>query len=108
MTKIHGIVYVIIGVAVALYSYKVNPTKLILFMYAGIIFSIWGLIRIFIDRAKKPKVHKHHQQRSMPHPQAPIHQQGSPVAKFCHRCGTTLHNFQNFCHNCGERLTHHK
>lgn len=97
MVRIHGIVYILIGAAVAVYSYIVDPVKLSLFMYAGIAFVAFGFIRLIAISSKKQRAHAAHQR---------IQQ---PVAKrFCSGCGSALNDFQNFCHNCGQRMFHKK
>ena len=101
MTRINGWVYTIIGAAVSIYSYVVNPEKLRLFIWVGIAAVVFGLIRVVIDNMNnpttKPVHHKHHNNTRQ------------PIAKnFCSSCGTAVHDFQNFCHNCGQRFMHRK
>lgn len=85
---IHAIVYTVVGIVVALYSLYVDPDKLKLFLWVGVGFFVFGIVRLAMDHMKKPK--KRHQPRS--------------AKGFCYNCGAALHEVQNFCHNCGQKI----
>jgi len=101
--RIHGLVFIIVGSVVSVYSYAVDPKNLRLFVWFGIGMLIFGIFRLLIDHMNKPKkhkkVHKHHVQQHSNY-RRPV------VNKFCHGCGGAVHDFQNFCHMCGSQLMH--
>ena len=100
MAKIHGFVYLIVGIFVALISYFSDNPSLKLFLYIGFLLGIIGIIKLFITslQRKKEKPVKH---------QTTTHKQ-SAFAKYCQRCGNIVRNFDNFCSKCGQALLHRK
>lgn len=87
--KIHGIVYIIVGLVVSSISYWINSSvegaNLWIFFYIGIGFIIYGGVRLFI--VETPEV---------------------PLKKFevleCSRCGHKIRTVDNYCYHCGKRL----
>ena len=88
MVRIHGLAYIIIGAIVAAYSFFMGDENLQLFVWLGLAFLAFGLLRLLID-SKKTKGHK---------------AQPQIAKKFCTTCGSAVQDFQNFCHNCGQRI----
>ena len=105
--RIHGLVFIIVGSVVSIYSYAVDPRNLRLFVWFGLGMLIFGIFRLFIDhinKPKEPKKHKHH--NSHQHVQRHSNYRMPVVSKFCHGCGSAVHDFQNFCHMCGTQMMH--
>ena len=104
MAKVHGTIYLIIGIFVAIASYKINYDKLYPFFYIGLLFVIYGIAKIiigFINKEGKkqvisPTVHKNQLNQFKP----PIKQQ----YKRCPNCGNVARGHDNFCSRCGNRM----
>ena len=104
MAKIHGIVYLITGIFVAVASYEISYGKLYVFFYIGLLFIIYGIAKTiieFINKDKKkevnsPNIHKN-QLNQFKHP---LKQQ----YKRCPNCGNVARGYDNFCPRCGNRL----
>ena len=113
MAKIHGITYIIIGIAVILMSWFSNArsdsNSMTLFIYVGIIFVIIGIIKIFILFIKKqnePKTHHSVEHHSQQHHQIhQVHQkvksQTFPGHITCPSCHARNAAHSNFCMRCG-------
>lgn len=91
MGEIHGIVYIIIGVFFAITSKLIDTNKqenkLAFFVVVGGILFLIGVGKIIAKWIKESK----------PKP-------GQAVKKYCRRCGTIMHSFQEFCHRCGTKI----
>ena len=104
MAKVHGIIYLIIGLFVTVASYKINYDKLYLFFYIGLLFIIYGVAKIiigFINKEERKKVapsniHKNQLNQF----KQPIKQQ----YKRCQNCGNVARGYDNFCSRCGNRM----
>lgn len=101
MVRIHGLVYLIVGIGVVIPSRFVDGLQP--FFYVGIVFIAIGVAKLvwrYITREKTPKMqsYKPMQQRRT---QAPYQQQ--PVYR-CPRCGSQSGALFNFCSQCGVRL----
>ncbi len=96
MAKIHGFVYLIVGIFVALISYFSDNQSLKLFLYVGFLLGIIGIIKLFITGLKKKKEKPVKQQTTTPKQAA--------FTKYCHRCSNLVRNFDNFCSKCGTAL----
>lgn len=104
MAKIHGIVYFIIGLFVAIASYKINYNNLYPFLYVGLLFVVYGVAKIiigFINKEDKkeaipPNSHKNqlNQFKQIPKQQY----------KRCQTCGNAARSSDNFCARCGNRM----
>jgi len=104
MVKIHGVVYLIVGLFIAIGSLIVNlqdkSYKFVLFLLIGLGMIVLGIIKLM---GPKKKVHKPTTQQSQ--------QQFNPqqqFVKYCSRCGAALQGFQQFCHNCGSKMFHRR
>lgn len=94
MTDINGIVFVIIGAAVSLVSYRVGPS-FTFFFWLGMIMFIYGVIKIVMQYLKsqtgtKANHHVPHHVNQQPH--------------ICPRCKSKVFPSFNFCAKCGYRL----
>lgn len=98
MAKIHGFVYLIVGIFIALVSYFSDNPSLKLFLYIGFLIGIIGIIKLFITalqrKKEKPTVKQH--------PTTTPKQ--AAFTKYCQRCGNLVRNFDNFCSKCGTAL----
>ena len=104
MASIPGWIYIIIGVAIAIYSKLLvketgaNPF-LNIFFYIGVAFIAVGLVKTIFKRSKKDK--------PVNEPHTPVQQkqtQNTPGIVYCNRCGAKHYSNSNFCHLCGSRL----
>lgn len=125
MARIHGLAYLLIGILIASSSYYIDKNireGFTLFIYAGLLMIIIGIIKLAVlwaknRKEKKPAHHhtthhhaqhtQHHtrhtsQQHTQPHThhQTRQHQQTT----YCPRCGAALSSRANFCYNCGNRI----
>lgn len=95
MPKIHGLIYILVGLFVSILSYKLNYEKLIFFFYAGLIFIFIGVIKLIFDLIKR--------EMSKTTTQHKIH--GKPQnIRYCHQCGATLSLHHKFCTRCGAKV----
>jgi len=107
MGEIHGLVYLIAGAAVAIYSWFIDKTSdknYIVFTVIGSFFVLVGIVKLLIKKSKTPRAPK--QQRQVHHQmyQQPIQQFEHIVAGYCHQCGNAVRHFDNFCGRCGQRI----
>jgi sulfite exporter TauE/SafE len=95
LAEIHGIVYIIIGIFFAISSRIIDTrnqeTKLTIFVIAGIVMIIIGIFKLMFKGSKKKVRHKHSHQ-------------STAMKRYCKKCGTVLHSFQQFCHRCGDKI----
>ena len=110
MAKIHGIVYIIIGGAVAFASWAMSFESLKFFFYVGCVFVIIGMFKLVFkgmsDKEDK-KIQKYKEQKQASannqirqQPQRQINMQ----YKRCHTCGNVMYARANFCSVCGTRI----
>jgi Zn-dependent protease with chaperone function len=113
---IHWIIWLIIGVAITIFSWSLG-SKFVLFFYAGLVFVGIGIaklgIRIVVGREKKAV-----KETQQPHPSMSQHAQHGwvqghqhamaqgqhierPQYYICPRCRQPLVRNAKFCHNCG-------
>ena len=126
MAKINGIVYMIIGLIIILVSWKVDRKELFVFIYAGYIMIVVGVVKLIFVRKVNTRekagstVHParrhpqrqhtstHHQspQASQPHKSAPTGNMpmSSRETKRCLRCSNALSPYDKFCNKCGARI----
>ncbi len=100
MAAIKGIIFVIIGLFVSISSYalgKKGSANLQLFIYVGISFVAFGLIKMLIEAAGKPK-----KEKKTLHKPASASQ--NPRVKHCPVCRIKMPSYANFCFNCGRRM----
>jgi hypothetical protein len=101
--KIPSLVYIIVGLAVSLFSRYVSQRTenngLELFFYVGIGFIIWGTFRLILgfvlsDKSKKPK-EKETKKNNYSDDKTVIR---------CHVCSVKHYSTSNYCHMCGTKL----
>lgn len=112
--KIHGFVYLIIGVFMVAYSKFTggDEAKLIIFVWIGYFFLFVGIVKILLKtilgRGKISKKNFSHQ--TAHHPLENLSQShsslGEQAVKFCAKCGSTVRHFDKFCSQCGNRHFH--
>ena len=97
MPKIHGLVYVAVGLFVSIFSWKFNYQKLIFFFYVGLIFILVGIIKLLFElvKFKKEKIKPSHQA---------IQKHQSHHIKYCSQCGNPARIHDKFCSKCGARI----
>ena len=93
MAKIHWSIYILVGLFVSISSWRINYEDLYIFFYAGLVFSLIGIVKLVlglsIKKDKKEKsIIKHHAQG----------------AKYCHNCGYAARLHDKFCSKCGVRI----
>ena len=98
MAKIHGLVYLLVGLLVSFLSWKLNYEKLMFFFYIGLIFVFIGVIKLITGLMKKKnnEVDAHKKHGKMP--------QAHRQVKYCHQCGSALSPHHRFCSRCGARI----
>ena len=90
-TKIHGLVYILVGLFVSFASWMVNFGKLLLFFYAGLLFILVGIVKLSLGKRDEAKHAAHHK---------PQHQ---AKFRYCPRCANILRPHDRFCSVCGAR-----
>lgn len=89
MPKIHGLIYIAVGLFVSILSWRLDYNKLTFFFYAGLVFVLVGVIKLLLDLAKRKagaKEKAHHR----------LHQ-----IKYCPKCGNATKLHDRFCSRCG-------
>lgn len=94
MAKIHGLVYVVVGLFVSVFSWKLNYEKLVFFFYIGLVFIVIGITKMILGLAKKrtDKTEKGH------------YKDNQKQRKYCPKCGNGLNAGDIFCSRCGTRI----
>lgn len=116
--KIHGAVYVVLGILMSLYArfiqVKTQKSSMALFFWLGIGFIIFGIFRlitnyVFKDNSKVKSREpsgleklKRERENFLNKASGSSALQQSIVA--CSRCGTKHYSNSNFCHICGASL----
>ena len=104
MPKIHGIIYLAIGIFVAITSYEISYAKLYFFFYIGLLFIIYGVAKIiigFINKEEKKQASSSNIRKNQLNQfKQPIKQQ----YKRCSNCGNAARGYDNFCARCGNKL----
>lgn len=96
MAKIHGLVYILVGLLVSILSYRLNYEKLIFFFYAGLFFILVGISKLifwFIKKQEKVQHQAANQARYQAHHYKRCHKCGSAVVfngRFCSKCGAAV------------------
>ena len=93
MAKVHGIVYIAVGIFVSIMSWKLNYEKLIFFFYAGLIFVFVGIVKLAFSLVKNKTSKKEN-----------LHHRMQGNIKYCHNCGTALRLHHKFCVKCSARV----
>ncbi len=115
MTRIHGSVFVIIGLVVSVVSYLLE--HLFAFLYVGIVFIFYGLIKLIFFSSKKEKSqtqnphlqpnqsNQKYQQQQYPQlkPNVKVHYHPQTNYQYviCPSCGYHMHTSYRFCPRCG-------
>ena len=124
MTKIHGMVYIIMGIIVLSVSWFVKRDKLVVFIYASFIMIAMGVVKLVFS-AKKEQLHSRHavenKTNAVPTSSAISHARASrqhginktfnkavaaetsPEIRKCLRCTNILNGNDRFCSRCGAR-----
>ena len=108
MVKIHGAVYVILGLFIAAVVRKVDAQKLAFFFYAGIAFMLFGILKIIFTAGTKKEtrteiISRQVQQRNLQ--QKNMQQRNlQPQFKRCPICNNVVRIHDNFCSRCGAVL----
>ncbi len=97
MPKIHGLIYIAVGMLVSIMSYKLNYEKLILFFYIGLIFIFVGVVKLIFGLIKNKASKKETAHHKIQQPQ-------THNIKYCHNCGTALRLHHRFCIKCGAKV----
>jgi len=99
MSKIHWLIYVIVGLFVSIASWRIYYNRFIIFFYIGLIFILIGIAKLIFSlmetKEKKETAHK---------PQDKAHAHQAQQFKYCTRCGAQLRIHNNFCSRCGARV----
>lgn len=101
MAKIHGLIYIIVGLFISILSWKLTYQKFILFFYIGLIFVLVGAIKIilnFLKNKSQNKLQSAHQK--MPYQLQQKHLQAQKFRR-CHKCGNIMKLNDRFCSRCG-------
>lgn len=94
MAKIHGLVYVVVGLFVSVFSWKLNYEKLVFFFYIGLVFIVIGITKMLLNLTKsKHKTDEGHRRAQHQH-----------SLKYCPKCGNGLKAGDIFCSRCGTRI----
>src|SRR3989338_3335050 len=101
MAKIHGLVYLIIGIFVSVASWKINNEDLYIFFYAGILFVGVGVAKLLLSLMRNKKEDEkiiHHKEIS--------HRQTQHLQHYkrCKGCGSVMRINDRFCSRCGLRV----
>ena len=120
--RIHGIVWIIVGVFLVGFSYFISGSgvdiqKFSLFIWTGAVFIVIGFVKAVIWIKSKPAKAKTHKE-NYPHHRAKLNKEDNPVnqmhgqtnefIKFCSSCGNAVRHFDRFCYKCGSRVFHKK
>jgi hypothetical protein len=107
MPKIPGIVYVILGIAMAWFARYVDTRTqnqgMTLFFYAGIVLIAIGVFKIIIKYVTKDET---------PEKETIISEEEKKIREtiekrriiMCKMCGTRHYSTSNYCHMCGTKL----
>jgi len=94
MVKIHGIIYILIGIFISIASYFVNVNDLYIFFYAGMFFVAYGIAKIVLNFIMGQKEQQKQQQIQKTH----------QSYRKCHRCGNIARLTDRFCARCGTKM----
>ena len=96
MTKIHGVVYILVGLIITGFSWYMLPKApgFRLFIYAGLLFLLVGILKTPFNLKERRERLGIEKPKAMPRARS----------NFCSRCGSRASAFSQFCQNCGGRL----
>lgn len=90
MASIPWFVHAGIGGVIAIASYLISATDLVIFMYAGIIMFLWGILKLLFQLKNNSGTAKEHIMA------------GSHSIR-CDDCRVNMHALFNYCPKCGKR-----
>ena len=93
MGDIHGGVFFAIGAVLSGVSYFLGE-KYKLFMFIGLVFMAYGVVKVFINKKSKAEIIK--DLKAKP---TTVYSGG-----YCPSCKTELVPYSRFCHMCGIRI----
>lgn len=94
--RIHGIVYIVVGLFIAILSRMIDSTKLILFIFVGIVMALFGIWRLWRESSKPQTPNSAYTARHTRVTQ--------PLSvKYCIQCGFQLPAHAQFCQRCRAR-----
>jgi hypothetical protein len=99
--KIHGSVYLVIGLSMAVISKIVNPERLIFFMYVGVFMALFGMVRLWLENRKKKQPKQNGSHWVTRHHKATPQQQ--TIRYYCRYCGYPLNPQYRYCLRCKGR-----
>ena len=105
MAKIHGVVYLLMGLFVAIASLMIDYNGMILFFYVGLAFALFGAVKIVSGFAKKNDTDS--RQHNFNAPKTQHTGQHHPAAhhyKRCHKCQNVMRLHDRFCSRCGTKM----
>ena len=112
MAKIHGLAYILIGLFISIFSYKVNYEKLVFFYYLGYIFIFVGILKLIFSlmKRKSSKTKELHHKEEHKHQSATMHKENinsmhrQQQYKYCNNCRNVVRITDKFCSRCGARV----
>lgn len=107
--RIAGLAFIAVGAVVAVMSFALlqqqQSNKMILFLYAGIAMAIFGIARLYIDRALPQSQSKAHSSMEAELSNAFKEKKSlNQIPQVCSACSSRNHPQANFCGHCGNRL----
>lgn len=108
MAKIHGLVYIALGLFVSIFSWIVNFERFVFFFYIGILIVIYGVAKAVIDfirRGNATEAKKSISQREKHYlMQQQLSQRAKQQYKYCSKCKNIVRIHDRFCSRCGARV----
>jgi len=104
MAEIPGWVFIGIGAFVAVASLFFGVRRFILFIVAGAVMVIIGIIKLMSEKKPKRKTHTTIHHVAPP----PTNHRQHHIVKYCPHCGISGNLGDYYCSRCGSRLLLHK
>ena len=98
MAKLHGLVYIAVGLFVSIASWRIDYERFVFFFFIGWVFVSVGAIKIIFSLIKKRNARK--ESASFKAHTA----SQNLITKYCSQCGSQLKHNVKFCTHCGNRL----
>ncbi|MFC1647965.1 hypothetical protein ACFL1B_00760 [Nanoarchaeota archaeon] len=99
MAGIHGIIWIIVGALLSVFSKVFGKLQgrgfFEITFYLGIVFGLFGIAKLFFNRS--PKEEKWDSSDERPGQR--------PSVVNCPKCSRRNHTISNFCHMCGHKLS---
>ena len=117
-TKIHGLVYLVIGIAMIAITLfvqsKVQGSSIVFFIYVGIVFLIIGIYKLvtkyILGKEKNENItkelglHKRKYMKELLHNNDYTQNTGNKKIILCPNCSAKHYDTSNYCHKCGTKL----